>query len=495
MATLIACMVAFVFMVCSIGLLVAFFNARVKLARYSQIDDVESHKQRIQEQANELQLNCKSYATELAKSKQMYAKYSEVLGAYKSAAEVKAKVDQLKADAERAKQDIELYRSLLGEAQTMAECQERISALKNELAGWQRELALVQDEHAMQDVGIYKRHFAFDSVEKFRQEIQRCVEDQKSLVRTEKACSSSITWVVEGSEAKGRKMMQEQVKLMLRAFNGECDAAIAKVKHSNYLATQKRIRRAFDTLNKLGSTKQVAISQAYLDSRLRELRLNHELELQKEEEKQRQRDIKEQMADEAKAEREIAEATTKALRDEEIKAKALEEARQQLLSEHGKHNEKLEELVAKLELELKEAIDRKAKAIARAQLTRSGHVYVLSNIGTMGHGVYKIGMTRRFEPLERVAELGDASVPFPFDVHAMIYSEDAPSLEATLHRHFEDRRVNLVNLRKEYFNVSLDEIMQAVEQHFGKVTFIVEPNAEQYYESEAIRADRDVAVA
>ena len=103
------------------------------------------------------------------------------------------------------------------------------------------------------------------------------------------------------------------------------------------------------------------------------------------------------------------------------------------------HNEKLEQLISKLENELKDAIDRKAKAIARAQLTKSGYVYILSNIGTMGPGVFKIGMTRRLEPLERVAELGDASVPFPFDVHAMIFSEDAPGLEATLHRHFADK--------------------------------------------------------
>ena len=151
------------------------------------------------------------------------------------------------------------------------------------------------------------------------------------------------------------------------------------------------------------------------------------------------------------------------------------------------HNEKLESLIAKLENELKDAIDRKAKAIARAQLTRSGHVYILSNVGTMGEGVYKIGMTRRFEPMERIKELGDASVPFPFDVHALIYSEDAPKLENSLHRHFADRRLNLANYRKEYFRVTLDEVRGAVKQSFGEVTFRLDHEALQYRESEDIR--------
>jgi hypothetical protein len=159
-----------------------------------------------------------------------------------------------------------------------------------------------------------------------------------------------------------------------------------------------------------------------------------------------------------------------------------------LAEEHGQHNAKLEELIHKLEAELHDAIDRKAKAIARAQLTRSGWVYVLSNIGTMGETVFKIGMTRRLEPLERVKELGDASVPFPFDVHAMIFSEDAPRLEAALHNRFADRRVNLVNLRREYFAVTLQEVQQAVAELFGPVTFRTKPEAEQYRETLVMRS-------
>ena len=275
-------------------------------------------------------------------------------------------------------------------------------------------------------------------------------------------------------------MTNEQIRLTLRAFNGECDAAIGKVKYNNIDRIETRITKCYEAMNKMGATNQVSLSQRFLDLKLQKLFLAHEYEIAKQEEKERQREIKERIREKEKAEREIAEAKKKTEKDEADKLAALEVARKQLADEHGKHNEKLEALVAKLETELQSAIDRKAKATARAQLTKSGHVYVLSNIGTMGDNVFKIGMTRRLEPLERVKELGDASVPFPFDVHTMIYSEDAPTLENELHKRFDSRRVNLVNLRREYFNVSLLEIQDAVADLHGLVTFRLEPEAEQY---------------
>ena len=169
----------------------------------------------------------------------------------------------------------------------------------------------------------------------------------------------------------------------------------------------------------------------------------------------------------------------------------MEEARAQLDKATGAQVEKLEGLVQKLEQELAAAVDRKAKSMARAQLTRSGHVYVLSNVGSFGEGIYKIGMTRRLEPLERVNELGDASVPFRFDVHAMIYSEDAPRLENALHEESAARKVNRINLRRECFRVTIDEIMAAVERHHRTVTFVTKPEAEEFRQSSAIRADEE----
>ena len=122
-------------------------------------------------------------------------------------------------------------------------------------------------------------------------------------------------------------------------------------------------------------------------------------------------------------------------------------------------------------------------------------MYILSNVGAFGDGVYKIGMTRRLEPLERVKELGGAPVPFPFDVHAMIYGEDAPALECKLHQHFASRRINLVNLRREFFRVSLDEIRAAVAHHFGHVTFVTVPQAAEYRQTLALRKEQEIEPA
>jgi len=362
-----------------------------------------------------------------------------------------------------------------------------LKALQVEADDFRKRIVGLADEFAMEEVGIYRRRYDFEDPQTFKNAVEACGERQKQMVRDGTACSCATKWLVEGSEAKGKKMAQEQIKLMLRAFNGESDAAICSAKATNFPALHKRILKAFEGINKLGATKQTSISSAYLQLRLDELQLSYELELKKAEVKQKQREARQQIEEEARVERELEEAQRKAENEEQEKERSLAIARQQLAEEHGKHNEKLQQLVTKLEVELSAAIDRKAKAIARAQLTKSGHVYVLSNIGAFGRDLFKIGMTRRLEPLVRIDELGDASVPFPFDVHAMIYSENAPALECSLHTHFADRRVNLVNMRKEYFRVTMDDVRQAVEKHFGQITILIEPPATEYRESLAIR--------
>lgn len=471
---------------CMVGYLL--YTTKIKLARFAKIDDAEQHLKQVTEQATELRLNAESYAKEIAKSKAVYAKYTEVIGICKSAAEAQQKLDNIKLE-------FAMHAEALKGARTVSEINNRILELTKQAETLKQSLENVSSEIAMQEIGIYRRVYDFDHPEKYKVAIDTCVEAQKAMVKNKTACVCRTTWTVEGSEAKGRKMADEQIRLMLRAFNGESDSVIAKIKHSNLASLAKRIRTSFETLNKLGATKQIEFNPQYLELKLRELQLAHEWEVSKQEEKEKQREIKEQLQEEARAEREIEEAQRKAEAEEVAKAQALAAARKQLADEHGAHNEKLAQLVAKLENELADAIDRKAKAIARAQLTRSGYVYVLSNIGTMGKNRYKIGMTRRLEPLVRVAELGDASVPFPFDVHAMIFSEDAPALENALHQHFHSRRVNMVNLRKEYFDVTLDEICEAVGKHHGLVTFLLEPPADQYRETLAIRADQKTAVA
>lgn len=359
---------------------------------------------------------------------------------------------------------------------------EQLTKLRADIEAAKRELSSVEEALEIQSFGFYKPRYGFESSAQYVARLASIRDAQKKMISEDTAAPCDTTWTVGGSAAEGKRMVKQQSKLMLRAFNGECDAAIAKVKYDNVVTLEERITKAYDAINKLGEVQRVFISRRYLDLKLAELHLVHEHREKVQQEKEEQRRIKEQMREEQKAQAEIDRAKAEAEKQEEQSAAALEKARTELtlIEQAGKHNEKLEALVARLENELKEALDRKAKAIARAQLTKSGHVYVLSNIGSFGENIYKIGMTRRLDPLERVDELGDASVPFPFDVHAIIYSADAPGLENKLHRAFAERRVNLVNTRKEYFRVTLDEIRVEVEKLHGLVTFLLVPEAEEY---------------
>lgn len=464
---------------------------------------------------------------QIDKQKQISNQYNQVLGNFKTADELRTHINQQKERINELNRTIGKFESLpeldrqiatqkaqmavlesrirdlndvLGGADSAYALHARIKSQEGVLAQLQAQTVQVEEAREMQEFGFYRPRYDFDSSSKYQDELDRVRDRQTDMVKSETAVNWEKTWMVEGSAAQGRKMMKEQTKLMLRAFNGECDAAVAKVKYNNATTLESRIERSFEQINKLGKTNSASVSGAFLQLKLDELHLVHEHRVKQQQEKEEQQRIRDQMREEEKARREIEDAQEKAAREEELAERALEKARrtfeeaargQREQTEQTKaHNEALAIQVAKLENELKEAIDRKAKAIARAQLTKSGYIYVLSNFGSFGGDVYKLGMTRRLDPLERVKELGDASVPFPFDVHAVIYSENAPALECQLHRHFADRRVNLVNLRREYFRVSLEEIIEAVKEYFGVITFVKFPEAAEYRETMAkLKAD------
>lgn len=391
----------------------------------------------------------------------------------------------------------EMEKYKLGVGNTVQQLKENDAAWRESIAAQTvyhtnllSQVAAVEDNLEMQSFGFYQPKYGFEDSERYKIEIKNIRDHQKLLVRSDRATQCAQKWEVEGSAQKGQKMIKEHSKLMLRAFNGECDAAIAKVKYNNATNLEKRLNRSFEMINKLGDSKTLYLTNEYLNTKLQELYLVHEHRDQVHLEKEEQRRIREQMREEEKALREIERAREKAEEEEAAKEKALEKAKAELENASDTaENAHLMELVAKLELELKDVLERKERAIARAQITRSGHVYVISNVGVFGEGVYKIGMTRRLEPLDRVRELGDASVPFPFDVHAMIYSEDAPGLEHALHQHFAEKRLNLVNLRREFFRVTLNEVKQAVSQHYKEMTFVSFPEAEEFRRSNSLRAE------
>ena len=349
-----------------------------------------------------------------------------------------------------------------------------------------REISLLDDQVEDLSYGLYEPHFSFDTSERYKIEIQNVRTRQKEMVRSKNAATCSQEWVVAGSKSEGTKMTNRTIKLMLRAFNNECDAAVLKVSWNNVQKMRERVTKAYEAINKLGDPVAIKINPAFLEMKLKEISLAHEYQEKLQAEKEEQRRIREQMREEEKVRREIEKAMQDAIKEEQAYNKALELARHEMESAHGERLEKLKTQMSLLEEKLKEAEEKGRRAQSMAERTKSGHVYVISNIGSFGKDVYKIGLTRRLEPEVRVKELGDASVPFAFDIHAMMYSEDAPALENEFHKHFSSKQVNRVNPRKEFFGVSLYEIEKYAAANGLKTEFTKIAEAKEYRETMSI---------
>jgi hypothetical protein len=386
---------------------------------------------------------------------------------------------------------------------------ETISSLKMKRETSQKELdfinqaiSLKTDDIHLLEVGYYEAGYEFEDLPAYEAALRRIREEQKQMLRIDGSegdrsaaafCSETIRF--NESVSQGRSMIKKILKLMLRAFNGECDSYIARVNYKNISAMEKRIETSHEQINRLGESWYCSISNRYLENRIEELRLSYSYEEAKQKEKEEQALIREQMREEEKAIREIEKAREQAENDKAKYADMLEKAKAEAQQATDQDKQKLNEKIIKLEALLAEAEAKRQRAISRAQMTRSGYVYVISNVGSFGEHVYKIGMTRRDKPLDRVRELGDASVPFPFDVHALIPTNDAPSLENTLHKRFNMRRVNFENIKKEFFRVTIDEIrdeLYKIHQEEGieaelRLTLVAE--AKQYRLSEAKRRE------
>ncbi|MCU6719961.1 DUF4041 domain-containing protein [Porcipelethomonas ammoniilytica] len=289
-----------------------------------------------------------------------------------------------------------------------------------------------------------------------------------------------------------KKQIENDAKQLLRCFNSETASILLALTVKNIDSSKNKIMRCFETLNKLFSTDKVSLSKKILEIKLEQADLMYAYQYQKEQERLQQKAIREQMVEEEKVRREIEKEKVKIEKEE----KQFQNEIAKLMGYMQKSNEAEKQLyidkIRELEDKLKKVEADKENVLEREQNTRAGYVYVISNIGSFGDDVYKIGMTRRLEPMDRVKELGDASVPFEFDVHAMIFSEDAPALETILHNTFKNNQVNKVNPRKEFFKVKLDDIEKVVKENFNAtVTFTKVAEAAQYRES--LRIDKEYA--
>ncbi|MBC8370087.1 MAG: DUF4041 domain-containing protein [Planctomycetes bacterium] len=351
------------------------------------------------------------------------------------------------------------------------------------------ESAIYDEAIELAEFGFYKSHFDYSTSESFKEAINEIRLKQKEMIKGGDAvfCPVIENVTADGSKAQGKKLINKAIRLSARAFNNECDVAIAKVKWNNVGRLEAKMRKSREVINKLGESTSVSVSEKYLEMKIAELRLTHEYHEKKQQEKEEQAEIRRQMREDAKLEKDALQAE----REEEKFKKLLEKAEAQAKDAAGASLSSLKDKIKLLKADLEKAHERCERAKSMAQQTKRGHVYVISNIGSFGKNVYKIGMTRRLDPLDRVKELGDASVPFFFDVHAMIHTEDAPALEKTLHKEFDEVRLNLVNTRREFFAVTLKQIQEKVRSLHPRAEFIETAEARHYHESQAMRAKRN----
>lgn len=338
---------------------------------------------------------------------------------------------------------------------------------------------LIEGEYTLEEVDLNtlpKYDFANSSL--CKDELERIREKAKEMVRNNTAVICKTDWTVNGSISKGRKMVNDKIKMNLKSFNNGCDYIISSMKYSTYNSSLNKINKLFNDINRLSTTNDIEITKDYLNLKIEELNLAFAYAELKEEEKEEQRRIREQMREEAKRQAELEE-----------KRKTINKEQQHYENELKRALEKNKdaELIKKLRERIAE-LENSKKDVDKLEATvKAGYVYIISNEGSFGENCYKIGTTRRLNPLDRVDELGNASVPFKFDVHALIFSEDCFELESKLHKIFDSKRVNKVNRRKEFFNVTLDEIVEVVNNQLGlNVEFTLEAIAKEYRESKVM---------
>ncbi|MEJ2766992.1 DUF4041 domain-containing protein [Photobacterium sp. MCCC 1A19761] len=443
------------------------------------------------------------------------------VGQYKSIEEALAKAKQehkalkgtnesLQQATEIAKQELSTINAETAELQALKgqddslklsiqEQQENLETAKNTLNELHSniEKGELDLEELMGEIDLYSRldeytahgHFEipqylYETSTRYAEEIKDIRQQQKDMIKDKTAITFPEKTVISNDKSFNNKILNGQVKLMLTAFNIECDLLIGKVSPSSFGRTLERIEKLANNLEKSAATLECGFDIDYIELKFEECKLQYQYTLKKQEEIAEQKLIKEQIREEQRALKEFEKAIAEAEKEEKMYRNLLDKAQQELAKATEQERSEMEQRIAILEQQLAEAEAKEERAKSMAEQTRKGHVYVISNIGSFGEDVYKIGLTRRLEPMDRVKELGDASVPFPFDVHAMIYTDDAPSLETALHREFHSQRVNAVNLRKEFFNVDLDEIKEAVEKIAGiEAEFKMTALAEDYYES------------
>ena len=319
------------------------------------------------------------------------------------------------------------------------------------------EVILLDDERVLQDVGIYRYHHPLENALMYRDRLDELASRIAEMVKANAVIEKSNMFTFDGSLAKGRRMTSDLGKLMLRAYNSEADNAVRSLRAGNVMTAKKRLEASRTAIGNLGKMMEIRISDAFHVLRIEEIELVADYLMKKREERETAIEERERLREERKVALELAAERERLDKERSHIASALEKLRA-----IGSDDPELENKLAEIDSAI-------ARNDYRAANIRAGYVYVISNRGAFGEHVFKIGLTRRLEPLERIYELGDASVPFRFDVHALYFSEDAVTLENELHRHFSDRRVNWVNMRREFFFATPAEVRAVLAEKLGNL--------------------------
>jgi hypothetical protein len=336
------------------------------------------------------------------------------------------------------------------------------------------ELVELDDQRALQQVGIYEYHHPLENADMYRERLASIQGRIRDAVRQGHAVLASDMFSYNNSLALGRRMVSDLSKLILRAYNAEADNAVRSLRAGNLATAVQRLEAAATAIAKLGTMMEMRVAPDYHALRVEELELTADYLMKVQEERERAREERERLREERKAEEELARERERLDKERSHYLNAL-----RALEVQGKAED-----AADLELRLADIDAAIAQNDYRAANIRAGYVYVISNVGAFGHRVVKIGMTRRLDPEDRIRELGDASVPFPFDVHAIYFSDDAVKLEGELHDAFAGSRLNQVNLRREFFFATPHEVRDVLASKVGSLLeFVDEPEARQYHQS------------
>ena len=357
--------------------------------------------------------------------------------------------------------------------QRIAQLEQENAHLRSSAASEEQAIEL-DDDAILQSVGIYRYHHPLETAAAFKERLRELDGRIKEVIKSGQAIDASNMFTFDNSLAKGRKMTADLSKLMLRAYNAEAENSIRTLRVGNAVTAKKRLDRSRASIAKLGKMMEMHISDEFHQLRFEEIELTSDYLMMKQEEREAAKEERARLREEKRAQQEL-------------------EAQREKLDKEREHHLSVIAALVKQGADASEAEAKLAevdKAIEdndyRAANIRAGYVYVISNRGAFGEGVVKIGLTRRLEPLDRVRELGGASVPFRFDVHALFFADDAVTLETELHHHFADRALNKMNSRKEFFFATPDEVRQVLEARVGNLLeFNEHADATEYFQSVA----------